>query len=62
MCEKPDIGDKVWKLEPLTPLFGRYRQFSQAEAMEHFISGTLPNPEYIPGIMDKMKERSEKRA
>ena len=47
-----DFTTKIWEKEPI-PLLDRYKQFSQREAMEHFLSGADPASEIIPGLISR---------
>lgn len=38
--------------ESLAPLYGHWKQFSQAEAMEHYLSGNDPAPAWVRGLLD----------
>lgn len=48
------MNNDIWKMEP-TPLLDRNKQFSQGEAMEHFLSGADPAPEIIPGLLSQCR-------
>lgn len=48
-----EMNDRIFLKDPNEhPFLGRWRRFDQGEAMEHFISGADPCPEWIRGLLD----------